>query len=124
MSKLSLEEHCRCWCYTYRGALEYLKNPLVMRYEDLVRDSHSEVRRVVDYLGLELQDEQITNMQSNRGFGAHGTSRNREASIGRWRRDLTNSDVEVIESICGQEMLRHSYPLSLRADDSATAHSS
>lgn len=109
---MSLEQQCLNWRYTYQGCIDYLPNHMLVRYEDMVKDPLGVSRQVLDYLGLELQVDQIAKMATNRDFSKHATSATPQASMGRWQKELTASEVQTIESICHELMAKQSYPLS------------
>jgi hypothetical protein len=44
-------------------------------------------------------------------FDEHGTSESPRQSIGRWRRDLGDDELSVVEEICAVPMKRFGYPL-------------
>ena len=109
---MTLQEQAQQWLNTYRGCLEHLQQPLLLRYEDLVAEPLKESRRVLDYLGLDLQVDQIAKMTTRREFNGHGTAKSPEKSVGRWSADLDEDEIATIESVCGDFMARHGYELT------------
>lgn len=81
-----------------RAELERLPagSSLVVRLEDLVADSEGTLRAVCDFVG-EPFDEALLD------------GRVRPDGVGRWRRDLAKSDVEAVEQVAGEELLRAGY---------------
>jgi hypothetical protein len=84
---------------------------LRVRYEDLVLNCESEVRRICRFLGLDFD----ANMLKADGFKVPGYTSNQHALIGSapqpgrvnaWERSLTARQIEIFESIAG-ELLRY-----------------
>ena len=99
------------WLQVYDGYINYLERHLVVRYEDLVRDGESVTRRILEFLGLD-PDVDLSSAEDGVVFQTHGTSSTATSSIGRWREDLSEADLGVIESVCGELMQRLGYELS------------
>jgi hypothetical protein len=76
----------------------------LVRYEDLVLDPQSTLRRLLGYLDLDASDEvvrqTIERAQNASGAEQHQTVSDPAASIGRWRRDLPAE----LQAVCKQEL--------------------
>jgi hypothetical protein len=108
----SLDAICENWHNTYRGLPQYLRQPLPLRYEDLVREPSASMEAVQSYLGLQPILDLAEQVAAKQLFDTHATSRSPRASIGRWRDELAEADVARIESICAATMRRFGYELS------------
>jgi len=78
-----------------------------VRYEDLVRDPDRVALRLSTWLGVELSAD--GGAPRGRDYRRHSTTKSQAASIGRWRKDLSSSDIAIIEMGLGGEMLRLGY---------------
>lgn len=68
-------------------------NALLVRYEDLLEQPSVQLKRVLEYLGLECDDEIVQAMvaaadASSVAMAGHVTARDPTSSIGRWKSDL------------------------------------
>jgi SAM-dependent methyltransferase len=74
----------------------------VVRYEDLIADLAAEARRLEQALGVSLDpavaagDAQL--------WDVHSTSESPEASIGRWRSEMSPREIQVFERQLGDEL--------------------
>ena len=92
---------------------------LCVRYEDMKRDHEGGVRRIAEYLGKELTDDQVLSIVEHTGFsamkgrkgikqGGHGDDKVapkeddnaflRKGQIGGWRDTLTDEQSKYIDS--------------------------
>jgi hypothetical protein len=69
---------------------------MVIKYEDLVGTPAETMHRLGEFIGLGRPRDGGVEGESKM-FGVHGTSSSPEASIGRWRKDLTEKEVELCE---------------------------
>jgi len=97
---------------------------LLLRYEDLLRDPHTELRLIATWLGIEFSEDLIRPTKLGKPW--HGNSmfghRFEDVStrpIGRWRENLGRQDLEVIEALLGREMEDFGYELSGRRPSAA-----
>lgn len=114
----TIKEHLPQWgqraaddfCVEYRSlyghGLGFVPGHLLVRYEDLVRDPLTELRRCLEHLGLSNDTVHTADLQKSALFSQHGTSTSAQASIGRWRNDLPAEDVAVIARELG-DLLQH-----------------
>lgn len=81
--------------------------PICVRYEDMVDDLRGVASRVGAQLGLSLDAARV---EADRGrYRKHMTSDGATGSVGRWRQDLSSSEIHTIESELGSEMARFGY---------------
>jgi hypothetical protein len=104
------EDFCSYWNQTYRGALDYLPDTNLVRYEDLIATPLPVIGSVLGFLGLSPSDATQQVALGSKLYLAHGTSKDPGDSLERWRRDLDPEDLRIIESECGELMAQHGYP--------------
>lgn len=80
---------------------------LLIRYEDIVGDPAAVTARLSGFLDLDLAADQ--GVLSGPGFDRHATSPSASQSIGRWRAQLSETDVATIRARLGDEMDRYGY---------------
>lgn len=68
---------------------------LIVRYEDMMRDLGAQARRIGDWLDLDLDAAVVRADRAT--YAHHITSDSSESSIGRWRVDLSDSEVEILQ---------------------------
>ena len=68
---------------------------LVLRYEDLLTRPKAAMADVYRFLGASVVDTDVETEQERAIFQTHGTSLSPAATIGRWRAELTEEEVEV-----------------------------
>lgn len=88
---------------------------LCLRYEDFCRGPEEELRTVLDHIGLELESQQL----EPRAYGetelsmsdAHARLREpiTPKSVGTWREELSEDDVQRVERILGEKMRDFDY---------------
>lgn len=74
------------------------------KYEDLLQDGAGVTERIQTFLGLTPDPAVAAGLRENKTFQGHGTSKSPEASVARWRRDLTADEVQTVERICASSM--------------------
>lgn len=87
-----------------------------IRYEDLVREPEHIVGTIMKSLGLGFENRQLDSQRRD-SFTNLGSSPNHKNiskpigtfSVGRWRHELSKSDVAVINSVCEPYMRRFGY---------------
>jgi hypothetical protein len=85
----------------------------VLRYEDLVGDPQSHLRRLCDFIGEEFHPRLLDTRFSNSSTGARLTGIS-SRSAGRWRADLPAEDAYFAQKICGAVMEQFGYaPVAL-----------
>jgi hypothetical protein len=96
--------------FRFREMEAPIKSPTVtLRYEDLVTDPADSTGRLEAVLGIPLDPSALT--AASRDQTDHMTSRSAAASVGRWRQDLSDDEVALIERRLGAHMTRHGYAL-------------
>jgi hypothetical protein len=91
---------------------------LHVRYEDFVADYTGTAERIFRWLSLDDRCEEVRSfLDANRNFDAHTLWMQEPVyadfavqSVGRWRREFSESDLEFAETIAGDFMRRHGYP--------------
>ena len=87
---------------------------LLVKYEQLVQNPEGALQALIDFLGIE--DHPILRIPSYMGIPWEGNSTFADKFIGistkpdgRWRKELAQSDVQIIEQIAGQPMTELGY---------------
>jgi hypothetical protein len=85
------------------------RNYLLLRYEDLTSDPEKSLQQIIAL--LEIHDEEILRIPTYNGIPWEGNSQYGDKfrgistkPVGRWKRELSNEDIEVIETICADQM--------------------
>ena len=84
------------------ASLEQSDERPVVRYEDMIRDLAGEARRLGRSLSIELDPEAV--LRDRKLRSDHATSTTAEASIGRWKRELSSEDVKIFRRELGDEL--------------------
>lgn len=94
---------------TMRELLDHEQNNrnIHLRYEDIVLDTESEVRRLETFLDVEFDMAAI--MQSSTKLDAHGTSRSPQDSIGRWKRLMSPEIKDIFKQEMSDELATFGY---------------
>ncbi|MDA0373909.1 MAG: sulfotransferase [Planctomycetota bacterium] len=98
------------WRAIYEDGAPKLRNTLTVRYEDLLAKPRQKVKAILDHLGLEWHEGIDATLGPSAWFAEHGTSDTPHESIGRWRRDLGDDELAIVEEVCGAPMERFGYP--------------
>lgn len=106
----------RSWATAIRQgrdvARRYPGRVLEVRYEDLVASPEIEVRAICDFLALRYSPDMLAIEQTDRskvvedqaGWFTNVWSGITTAAVGKWRTDLTPRQVEMFESVAGNEL--------------------
>jgi hypothetical protein len=91
------------WGCTQLWKLHQQKSPdaIFVRYEDIVLGDPGELRRVSDFLGVELHAAD-TSQYAGSKFLRHATSQSPLSSIARWRQDVAADEIQTIGESCQQ----------------------
>ena len=87
----------------------------VLRYEDLVRDPHGELRKVFDWLNLEMGDTELGAIVDRNRFdrASEGVTGPKEffraATPGLWRKNLLPAEQAVVEDILTSKVTELGY---------------
>ena len=95
------EGFARQWAETYDEILRLVPDHILVRYETLMAEPDAAVAAVLEHLGLEPDPAVDAAIRDGRSTEGHGTSATHEASVARWKRDLTDDEAAEIMSICG-----------------------
>ncbi len=103
----------RLWNAATRLALQLENHPrfFLLRFEDLVRDPPSYVRRVCDFLQIEYQPRMldIEHLNSSHVSAAHSRRGLDPASVEAWKGRLSRSERAIVHRRCGTLMRRTGY---------------
>ena len=91
---------------------------ITVRYEDLVSDLPGQALRLSAWLDVDL--DPIGALANTNGLSHHRTSETGDASIGRWRRDLSTEVSDRIEGELGPYFDRFGYAALVKYDDFVT----
>jgi sulfotransferase family protein len=106
----------RSWATAIRqgrdAARRYPGRVLEVRYEDLVANPEAEVRAICDFLALRYSPDMLAIERTDRskvvedqaGWFTNVWSGITTAAVGKWRTDLTPRQVEMFESVAGDEL--------------------
>ncbi|MHB8341801.1 MAG: sulfotransferase [Mycobacteriales bacterium] len=81
---------------------------LLVRYEDLVSDLPGQSARLAGWLGIALDPAQV--MAGQEQFRHHMTSESPQASLLRWRQELSEVEVAAFAAGLGEQLARLGYP--------------
>jgi sulfotransferase family protein len=88
---------------------------LLVRYEDILGDTASELRRIFDWLGLELSDKSLAAIVEQHAFDSAPKDRRgpgkpmRAATPGLWRENLTEEEQSTMHEIMGSKLTELGY---------------
>jgi protein-tyrosine sulfotransferase len=83
---------------------------LEIRYEELVKHPEHVLRRVTDFLGVEWCEEMLVpERQGDDEYELRARSEISESSIGRWRQELSASELELLDRRIGPLLLELGY---------------
>lgn len=103
----------RLWNAATRLALQLENHPrfFLLRFEDLVRDPPSYVRRVCDFLQIEYEPRMldIEHLNSSHVSAAHSRRGLDPASVEAWKGRLSRSERAIVHRRCGTLMRRTGY---------------
>jgi hypothetical protein len=85
----------------------------VVRYEDLLAGTASELAGLFAWLGIARRTAEIEAIAGRHSFANAGDSgelrRNRSARPGRWRENLSEREVGIVTGIAGERLERYGY---------------
>ena len=106
----------RSWATTIRqgqeAAARYPGRVLQVRYEDLVANPEAEIAATCDFLDLEYSLDMLAIEQTDRskvvedqaGWFTNVWSGITTAAVGKWRTELTPRQIDVFETVAGDEL--------------------
>jgi hypothetical protein len=83
---------------------------IVVRYEDLVTDTHGQAQRIGGWLSLTFDASAVLGDRDR--YRHHMTTSSVDASIGRWERDLEPTEARRIASALGALLVAFGYDLA------------
>jgi len=101
--------HCaEYWVERVLAGRAWREDPayIEIRYEQLVRESEATLRRLLDSAGVQWSD-QVLSHDANPAHPASGPAF--MTSIGRWRRELTAREIELVEAVAGNLLAELGY---------------
>lgn len=107
-----LDAYCSRWVMLYDRCRDWLPGVLSLRYEDLVFGSDAQLERVMAHLDLEVHAGQRAVFEEVDARRRHATTADVADSVGRWRRELRDDEVAVVERICAPVMAAFGYERS------------
>jgi hypothetical protein len=100
---------------------------LEVRYEDLVSKPAEKVAAICDFLGLDYSDDMLAIEQTDRSkvvadqsaWFTNVWSGITTAAVGKWRTELTPRQIEVFETVAGDELRALGYETDDRTSSDA-----
>jgi hypothetical protein len=96
------------------------KKYMLLRYEELTTNTEKSLGKIIDFLGI--SDEKILRIPTSDGVPWEGNSQFDEKfrgistkPVGRWKRDLSGKNIEIIDSICAESMNNLGYEVQNRS---------
>jgi hypothetical protein len=95
-------------------------NVLVVRYEDMVQQPETEIRRMCHFMEIDFQEDMLNIGVFNSSFGdKFQTDKNfNTENIDRWKTELPKDFISKIEKNCTSIMQQYHYPATQLGDDS------
>ena len=97
------------------------KNFMYVRYEDLVRNFSSTIKKIMSFIDIKIPEDIFTDSTYNRLVNNSSFSFNPHSkisdSVGRFNNILDKNEIMYIESTCFGEMLDFNYKLSTEMPD-------
>lgn len=109
------------WVKAYDAAKElvdkYPKRVLTVRYEDFLSDSESELRKICQFVGMEFVESMLCVEKSKEARHISSLSQLWESNtsapimghIDKFKKHLTENDLQIIETLAGHHMDRYGY---------------
>lgn len=114
----SVREFAMYWRNCIRAAARGTNSAMIsIRYEDLSRDPEATVRRTMEFMGLPFEGRQLdeTAIGDDRRSDAAAFRRLKEpistSSCGRWRAELTTTQLATFNDVAGEELKAWGYPV-------------
>jgi hypothetical protein len=88
---------------------------LLVRYEELLSDTPAQLRRIFDWLDLDVSDGDVEAIAAHHAYAAVPEDRRgpgkavRAASPGLWRQNLTEEEQQVMHEIMGDKLREVGY---------------
>jgi hypothetical protein len=118
--KSFIERNARRWVIRTKACLRAFdglpdERRLLVRYEDLVADTATELRSILRWLGLEVREPQLQAIVSKHAFEAIDPSKRgpgkifRAATPGLWRESFDEEEHELLWRVMGDTLARLGY---------------
>ncbi len=113
----SARRFARRWATSERMTMAFVDDypaVLLVRYEDLVLDTRTQLTRILEHFGLDwdecvLQTSRLgSKFSAHSSFGEEATTVS-QAPLERWREHLSTDEVQAIEELLAPDMRRHGY---------------
>jgi hypothetical protein len=113
-SPMTFTEICQYWTNINQNLINMLSgasNVLRIRYEDLILEQQQTITEVLQFLGLSIDQNifQDLKTKAEERFRSHGTSKSPEASIGRWRKELSEDEKRIAQTEQGALLTEFGY---------------
>jgi len=118
---------CRCWrkqvafLHHYKAS-EFSDRLFVMRYEDLVINSEEEIRNICSFLKIDFSSEMLNTENFIAPDGGQWLPNSNHSgvpkrgiyssTIDKWKSNLNNEMISLIEFICGPELIALGYSVN------------
>jgi hypothetical protein len=79
----------------------------IVRYESLIADLPAEAKRLGEWLGVQLDAGAV--VKRREGFGKHITANSPEASVGRWKNEMSEEPAARFAAAMGPELIELGY---------------
>jgi len=94
------------------------KNLLVVRYEDLVSDAESEMKKVASFLGIEFCDTLLTPTTAGNVWGGNASNKQKFEKVNnsrtkKWEKELNSKEILLIEYFQGEYIKKFGYEKKL-----------
>ena len=111
--------YARYWKRCIDAGLSVSDNPIVhtVRYEDFTSDPKLHLEKVMDFLDLELEPAQFESTQVQADMRSTFERHQRlsqpitSATVGRWRDELSEQQVQAFQSVASSELEAYGYEL-------------
>jgi hypothetical protein len=111
----------RDWLRDTRAGMSWRGHPhyMELRYEDLVRDTESTLKRLCEFIGEpwnpKLLEYHLQQSQSRDpihfSVSTNAIQSISTGAIGRWRKDLSEQEIHLFHRMAGQRLLEFGYPV-------------
>jgi len=116
----TIKKYSKDWCET----LNLIKNEyenhnpelrLLVRYEDLLNDTFTELKKIYQFLGISIEDDELRKIVKQFEFKNIPSSEkgpgkfNRSASPGKWKENLSKDEIKIMNSIMGEQLSKLNY---------------
>jgi hypothetical protein len=95
---------------------EYPESFILIRYEDLVTDMETQVKKACIHIGVDFKAEMLTYFTKKAQFKEHksniNTNKKPDVNIAeKWRKELSIQQISLVEYVATKELVANGYPL-------------